>query len=258
MWRGRYQCKLDSNGWTLCWWVNETILIYNFLFKDILNLSFFCIDKWLTMSPFQPPHIPNPYQSWWIWFFPCSRTTSIHWTSCWTQSRPSEIQFLYVRIRFGFGEIGCTTGIRSAYQSNLFSRSWRSVDWWKCYRHRLGTVEWRWYIAVSFTRGRVVFSIVCIKTKMKGEKFYQKFKFRFFIRFWCLLLAMINVKKCSYEQDEMNLFQKYSFVLDMKPVAKILVIKIKFKKKKITLPIDWFFLCFEFFQVKVIQEDHFK
>lgn len=56
--------------------------------------------------------------------------------------------------------------------------------------------------------------------------FENKFGKKFLLRFLCRLLVTTNAKQCSYVQDEMNLFQKYSFVLDMKLGVKILVRKL--------------------------------
>lgn len=105
---------------------------------------------------FQSSDITDPYTGRWIRFFPRTRTTSLHWTCRWTQSRSSEIQFLHIRIRFGIGEIGFAVGIRTTHKSNMSTSSWRSFDWWKCNRYGMGTIEWRWYIAVSFTRGGTI------------------------------------------------------------------------------------------------------
>lgn len=121
----RHQWELDCDGRSLRWWVITTVNTH--------SRSTYFYSKFVYFI-FQFVNITNTNSCWRIRFLAYPRTVALHWTSRFKEDCPSKIQFFYIRIWFGAGEVGCTVRICTAYRTNLLARHRWSPNWSKCNR----------------------------------------------------------------------------------------------------------------------------
>lgn len=143
VWRRHYQRELDRDRWPLCGrvsfcdWKDSTLppAVLAECAHSAQDGTFSLANcrhrrhlrkcqksKIVEFASFQPTNVTDPHPRRRIRFLAHPRGVSVRGKGHRAQSRPSQIQFLHVRIRPGAGEAGVIAGICPAHRAHLPTR----------------------------------------------------------------------------------------------------------------------------------------